>query len=204
MAADPVAPPSAESVDSRTNFATLLSSSALDDAHAIMPGDRLSFRVIEDQEEMKLLLVKDSGQIEVPYYGLVSATNKTCRELAREVKSRLEQELYYQATVIIAVDQLTKSRGKVYLIGAIQTPGNQEIPGDEPLTVSKAVMRAGGFKEFADQRRVKVTRRAPGEGKRALLIEVDVAEVIEKGRPEKDLELTAGDVVFVPTRLVNF
>ncbi len=177
---------------------------ALDNEHRIAAGDRLSFRIIEDHEEMKTLLVKDSGQVEVPYIGLFPAVTKTCRQLARELKLELEKDYYYQATVIIAVDQLSRSRGRVYLVGCVQSPGPQEIPSDEVFTVSKLIMRAGGFRDFADKRRVRITRGGGDEGSDSRRIIVDVADVIERGHVEKDVELQVGDVVFVPTRLVNF
>jgi hypothetical protein len=36
------------------------------------------------------------------------------------------------------------------------------------------------------------------------VIELDVAEILEKGRIEADLRLGPGDLVFVPSRLINF
>src|SRR5206468_5568681 len=85
--------------------------SALDEKHKLAIGDRLSFRIEEDQEDPKPLTVTDSGDLELPYLGRFPAENKTCKELAREIKAELEKEYYYQATVIIAVDSMTKSRG---------------------------------------------------------------------------------------------
>ena len=40
-----------------------------------------------------------------------------------------------------------KSRGRVYVYGSVKGQGPQEIPADESYTVSKAVIRAGGFGE---------------------------------------------------------
>jgi hypothetical protein len=33
---------------------------------------------------------------------------------------------------------------------------------------------------------------------------VDVAEILERGKTEKDLKLEPGDLIFVPSRLINF
>ncbi|PYK57102.1 MAG: hypothetical protein DME21_18185 [Verrucomicrobia bacterium] len=100
---------------------------ALDDKHKLAIGDRLSFRIVEDEEDPKPLLVTDSGELEVPYIGRYPAVNMSCKQLARQLKIELEKEYYYQATVIIAVDAMTKSRGKVYLVGPIRVPGPQDI-----------------------------------------------------------------------------
>jgi len=187
-----------------TNANLYVSMDALDDTQRIGVGDRLSFRVIEDKEDSKLLAVADSGELEIPYLGRVKAADKTCKELAREIKTALEKDLYYRATVIVAVDQLNKKRGNVYLVGQIRTPGPQDIPSDEVFTLSKALLRAGGFGDFADKKHVKLTRKpGPGEGDNKIFV-VDVAEILERGKTEKDLKLEPGDLIFVPSRLINF
>ena len=187
-----------------TNANLYISMDALDDTQRIGVGDRLSFRVIEDKEDSKLLVVADSGELEVPYLGRVKAADKTCKQLAREIKTALEKDLYYRASVIVAVDQLNKKRGNVYLVGQIRTPGPQDIPSDEVFTLSKALLRAGGFGDFADKKHVKLTRKAgPGEGDNKIIV-VDVAEILERGKTEKDLKLEPGDLIFVPSRLINF
>ena len=58
--------------------------------------------------------------------------------------------------------------------------------------------RAGGFGDFADKRKVKVTRK---EGKDFV---VDLKRVIEQGHTEDDVVLRPDDQIYVPQRLVNF
>jgi protein involved in polysaccharide export with SLBB domain len=134
----------------------------------------------------------------------VPAAGKTCKELAVSLKTQFEKDYYHQATVILAVDVMTRSRGKVYIVGPVRAPGPQEVPSDEVLTVSKAILRAGGFGDFADRRNVKVTRKANAPGAQDKTLIVDVAEILEKGRTEKDLPLEPGDLIYVPERLVRF
>lgn len=176
----------------------------LDDQHKLAIGDRLSFRIIEDEEDPKPLVVTDSGELEVPYIGRFAALGKTCRELAQALKVELEKDYYYQATVVLAIDLMAKSRGKVYLVGPVRMPGPQEIPSDEVLTLSKAILRAGGFNDFADKRHVKVTRKAGPDRRDEQTFTVDVSEILEKGKMAKDLPLQPGDLIYVPERLVRF
>lgn len=176
----------------------------LDDTYKLAIGDGLSFRIEEDLEDPTALVVTDSGDLEVPYIGRFPAENKTCKQLARELKAALEKDYYYQATVIIAVDQMAKSRGKVYLVGPVRVPGPQDIPSDEILTLSKAIMRAGGFNDFADRHNVKVTRKARSGGQDKKTFVVDVGQIFDKGKVELDLVLEADDLIFIPERLVRF
>src|SRR5438874_2665781 len=108
-----------------------------DDHQKLGPGDRVTYRVIEDQDEPRSLTVTDSGDLEVPYYGLVHAAGKTSRQLAREIRTLLERQLYYQATVILAVEVVNKARvnGKVYVTGKVRKSGGYEIPAGENFTV---------------------------------------------------------------------
>jgi protein involved in polysaccharide export with SLBB domain len=177
---------------------------ALDDKHKLAIGDRLSFRIIEDEEDPKPLFVTDSGDLEVPYIGRFPAVDRTCKQLARDLKTELEKEYYYHATVIIAVDVMTKSRGKVYLVGPVHMPGPQEIPSDEVLTLSKAILRAGGFGDYADKHKVRVTRKGAAAGAQDQTFTVNVAEILEKGKSESDLPLESGDLIYVPERLIRF
>jgi protein involved in polysaccharide export with SLBB domain len=185
---NPASPTAANSADS------------LDDKHKLGIGDRLSFRIVEDQEEVRPLVVTDSGEIEVPYIGRVRAQDKSCRHLAAEIKAELEKEYYYQATVILAVDQMTRARGRVYVIGDVRMAGPMEMPGDETLTVSKAIIRAGGFTDFADKKRVRINRGSTN----AAPIEVDVDAILNKGQTDKDVPLQPNDFVYVPGRLFRF
>ena len=186
-------PPTTSTV-MRTN-----SMEVLDDKKKLGPNDFVSFRVVEDRDnDSQRLRVNDSGELEVPYIGLVPAQGKTCKELAFNIKSALEKEYYYHATVILAVDRVSdKSRGRIYVYGSVKSQGPQEVPPDENYTVSKAVIRAGGFGDFANKRKVKVTRK---DGKD---FTVDLKRVIEEGHTEEDVVLQPDDQIYVPQRLIN-
>src|SRR5204863_8240471 len=104
------------------------------------PGDKVSYRVIEDQDEPKSLSISDAGYLDVPYLGPVQALGKTTQQLARDVKGLLEKDLYHQATVVIGLEVVNKTRvmGKVYVTGQVRNKGGFEIPAGETMTVSKA------------------------------------------------------------------
>ncbi len=176
---------------------------ALDEKHVLAIGDRLSFRIVEDEEDPRALLVTDSGELEVPHVGRFPAAGKSCKELAMALKAELEKEYYYRATVIIAVDAKARSRGKIYIVGPVRIPGPQEIPSDEVLTVSKAILRAGGFTEFADKKSVKITRKSEVGGADQSFT-VNVGEILERGRTETDLALRPGDLVYIEERMIRF
>ena len=190
----PDMPSTATSTVMRTN-----SMAVLDEKKKLGSNDYISFRVVEDRDnDSQRLRVNDNGELEVPYVGLVPAKGKSCKELAYTIKSLLEKEYYYHATVILAVDRVSeKSRGRIYVYGSVKGQGPQEIPADESYTVSKAIIKAGGFGDFANKRKVKLTRKTGQE------FTVDLKRVIEEGKTDEDVELQPDDQIYVPQRLIN-
>lgn len=176
----------------------------LDDKYKLAVGDHLSFQILEDEDDPQTLPVTDSGEIDVPYIGRCSVVGKTCKELAGEIKIALEKKYYKQATVIISVDAMI-TKGIVYLVGPVRAPGPLEIPRDETLTLSKAILRAGGFiDEEADEKHVRVTRDGKDGATDRQSFVVDVYRILNKGETEKDMVLQPGDLIYVPERLLRF
>jgi polysaccharide biosynthesis/export protein len=187
----------------RDAAASLREMGILDDKQKLGAGDRMSFRVLEDQEDSKLLLVNEGGSIDFPLVGPVLAQGRTCRAVALDAKSLLEKEYYYQATVILSLDQVNKNRtlGRVYVTGAIRMSGPQDIPGTETYTISKVILRAGGFSDFADKKHVRLVRKLDQQTKTFV---INVGEIWEKGKVQNDMEVLADDLVYVPERAINF
>jgi len=82
----------------------------------------------------------------------------------------------------------------------VRRPGPQDIPTDEVLTVGKALSRAGGFTESANRKQIKVTRKAAQPGGQERTYFLNGAEIVEKGKADRDLPLEPGDVILVPER----
>jgi protein involved in polysaccharide export with SLBB domain len=178
---------------------------AVDDKQKLAVGDTVIFRVLEDQEDAKSLSVTDAGELDVPELGLVLAKGKTCKQLAIEIKSKLEQATYYHATVIIGLQLLNKTTSgrRVYVAGEVRQPGPQDIPAGETWTVSKAILAAGGFTDVADKKSVRLVRTGT-KGEPAKTIRVNINDVWEKGRTEQDIPIEPEDLIYVPTRGINF
>ena len=174
-----------------------------DDKYKLRTGDKISLQILEDRDVPKSLLVMDSGELDVPYVGRVAAADKTCKQLANELKAQLEKEYYHRATVIIALDAANKLLGRIYVWGQVRNQGPIDIAVNENLTAGKAILRAGGFGDFANKKRVKVVRGgADGVSKQSF--ELNMVEILENGKTEKDMVLQPDDFIIVPSRLINF
>lgn len=174
-----------------------------DAKYKLRTGDRVSFQILEDREAPRNLVVADSGELEVPYLGRIPAVDKTCKELAAEIKTQLEKEYYYRASVVLALDAANRVLGRVYIWGQVRSQGPIEVAVNENLTAGKAILRAGGFGDFANKKKIKVIR--PGtHGAPKQVFELNMVEILEDGQTEKDLPLQSDDSVIVASRLINF
>lgn len=199
------APASPQKSPSGSVTAYTNSMQVLDDKRKIAIGDRLSFRVVEDRKPPISLVVMDSGEVEAPLIGRIAAAGKTCKQLAYDMKPSMEKDYFYTATVIVGLEfESGRSLGRIYVTGNVRGQGPQEIPPGEIFTVSKAILRAGGFDQFANKRKVKLVRKKADNPNETETTIVDVEEIIEGGHTEKDPQVNAEDMIIVPRRLFSY
>jgi len=180
-----------------------------DATYKLRVGDTVSFQILEDRiwnslDAPKPLVVMDSGELDVPYIGRVTAVDKTCSEVAAEMKKALEKDYYNKATVVVSVDLANRIWGRIYIWGQVRVEGALDLQVNENLTVSQAIMRAGGFADFANKSKVKVVRAKADANGEKQTFELDLQQILEQGKTDKDIVLQPGDLVIVPSRLVNF
>ncbi|MEI8348294.1 MAG: polysaccharide biosynthesis/export family protein [Pseudomonadota bacterium] len=196
---------SVASADDTTNApSALLTMDTLNNVTRLAAGDRLSYAVAEDEETAKEVVVSDTGEMEIPELGRLMAKGKTCQQLALDIKKELEKKKYFKATVILGINVLNKNRGRVYLSGAIRMQGPQEIPGDEAFTVSKAILRAGGFTDWANQKSVRITRQKKTPESGIETIWINVQGILKYGNVDNDVPLEPGDLIYVGERTFRF
>lgn len=214
----PVAPAATAPVvkdDTAAAVAQVSSMDRLDATRALRIGDTVSLRIVEDGEKVYSLPVQDSGNIQAPFISLVPAVGRTCRDVAFYMKRELEKQHFQTATVILALEKSAPVRGGgggyaqpqfnasfITIYGQVGRQGRYEVQPEEDLTVSQAILRAGGFSQFALDSKVKVIRKVPGKGNVTII--VNLRNVMMKGKLEYDIPIRGGDVIIVDERLVNF
>lgn len=195
-----------EAVLTTAQLRAMVSSNAmaiLDEKQKIAIGDKVTVRILEDRDDPVVRLVLDPGDLDIPYLGRVTVLGKTCKEAAFDIKERLEKTHYLRATVLLNLEAVNRSRGKVQIIGLVRAQGTLDLPPDETITVSKAILRAGGFAEGAHKSRVKLIRKTgPKETDKEEFI-VDVDEIWTKQKTEKDKVLQPDDLIYVPQRIFD-
>ena len=187
----------------------LLNGYVPDATYKLRAGDTVSFQILEDRiwnalDVPRPLVVTDSGELDVPYIGRVMAVDKTCQQLADEMQAALEKDYYNKATVVLSLNVANRILGRVYIWGQVHNQGPIEMQMNENLTAGQAVLRAGGFADFANKSKVQVVRGAVGVNGEKQTFKLDMQQILEQGKTEKDVLLQPGDLIIVPSRLINF
>jgi polysaccharide export outer membrane protein len=185
--------------------ASTFSAPAASDPNRVLGvGDQISLLIVEDRAPAVARIITDTGDVEVPWIGRVPAAGKTTSQLAQEIERKLESSYYYDATVKLAIDRVNPRAAveTIYVSGEVRGSGPQRFAKGETVTVSAAILRAGGFGQFANERKVQVTRKqGNGDGVR---LTVDVKAILQEGKTSEDIELRDGDYIFVPRNFINF
>ena len=179
-------------------------STIIDPDRKLQPGDQVSLVIVEDNDPVPMLkAVSAAGELDISPLGSVKVAGMNAYQASAAVKKFLEGDFYYKATVRLSVERVNvaASMGTIYLSGEVTGIGPQPIYAGRQLMLSQAILNAGGFRKFADSRKVKVTRSERGVPQTYI---VDVKQVIERGRTDLDMELHDGDRIFVPESRLKF
>ncbi|HRH95197.1 MAG TPA: polysaccharide biosynthesis/export family protein [Prosthecobacter sp.] len=205
-----VSKPVAQGGEVNKGAAVLTSMDVLDDKQPISEGDKISIRILEDRREALQQRVAVTGEIQAPYVGLISARGKTCRQLATEIKRELEKNFFKNATVVIAIDEFNPENQKKWAVedlefyvmfGIVARQGKYDLPSNEDISISQAILRAGGFAQFANKEKVKIIRKTP-QGNKTIMVNVD--GIMRRGDLERDIFIRKDDVIIVEEKTVNF
>ena len=174
-----------------------LDMNTLDNLQKLQKGYKINYQVFEDRDLPITLTVTDSGDLVIPYYeGLIKAAGKTCREVAFDIKRELERTHYKRATVRVSVSSIAYTNtGTITVQGYVKSPGLQQLLPGEIYTVTMAIAKAGGGTDFANLKKVQLTRVIDGEPKNFY---INVKDVQETGKLELDMDVKAGDLIYVP------
>ena len=119
-------------------------------------GDTLIIRLTGvPTQDQGILEVKidESGKISMPHIGSLVAANNTTVELKKLIESTyLKEEIFTNPNVTVDL----KEQRFVDVTGEVRMP--QRVPYTKDLTALGAVAACGGFTDFANRRRVRLTQ----------------------------------------------
>jgi polysaccharide export outer membrane protein len=151
-------------------------------------GDKLRIEVYKDAQLSQSVQIRPDGKITLPLVGDVAATGMTPLELRDSLTKSLTEYITNPTVTVIVVEA---ESAHAFVMGEVSHPGPIQLHG--PTTILQALAMAGGFKEFANTKDVKVLR-PKGNGLETL--HFNYKDVL--AGDSKPLYLKSGDTVVVP------
>jgi protein involved in polysaccharide export with SLBB domain len=158
-------------------------------AYVIGPRNTIQIKIFGDASTHQLYRVDELGYINHALVGKVRLAGLTTSEAEKLMESRLDKDYIINPRVNVFVLQYSTFS----IIGEVRKPGNYEITGQ--VSVIEAISMAGGFTAVANQRSVKIMRKAEG---RESTVNVDTTRITQQGDRTADAYIEQDDVVVVP------
>lgn len=166
--------------------------------YILQPLDQIKVEVFQEPDLTRELRISQDGAITLPLIGTVNLRGKSIQQAEMLVRMLYDRDYLVNPQINILVIEYAKR--SVDVLGAVGSAGTIDIPPEQPLNLLGAVARAGGFTRLADRRKVKLTRVEDGK---TTTYEINADNIIESKADDQDAWLLrAGDVVFVPERLL--
>lgn len=165
--------------------------------YRIGPGDKLKIKYFLTREMDEELTVSPDGTIAPRAIGQLKVEGLTLASAQEIVRRASKVELTDQKVVIALEDPVSAT---VYIGGMVEKPGPYRISEIRSGTL-QGILTAGGFTEEARTGQVAIIRRGPDN--RPMLRLVNVKDIIQNGFTLDDVQLVAGDIVYVPRSSIS-
>ena len=159
--------------------------------------DRVQVTVWRNPELSVTGPVRPDGKISVPIIGDVEAGGRTASEVSEIIKGKLSAYIRDPNVVVILTELRSHEfLSRVRVTGAVRNP--RSMPHRQGMTVLDAVLECGGVNDFSAPGRTKLYRKSKDKTE---VFDIDLNDILRKGRLESNLMLRPGDVISVPERL---
>ena len=158
--------------------------------YVIGPEDVLYIHVWREDALSRTVPVRTDGNISLPLIHEIKAAGLTPLQLEEAIAEKLKG-FYENPNVSVTV--METNSFKVYISGEVRTPGVYRLRSE--TSILQIIPMAGGFTDWAKQRKILVIRKENGKEKR---FTVDYKKVMKGDDPSSNVILKPGDTIIVP------
>lgn len=155
-------------------------------SYIIGPEDIIEVRVWREPEVSAIVQVRPDGKIALPLINDIEAAGLTPEKLKAKLVEALSQ--YYNKPEVFVVIRAVQSK-KYHIVGEVNRTGT--FPLVVPITILEALTNAGGFREFANTKKITILRNGS-------ILKFNYNDVIRGKKMEQNIPLQAGDYIVVP------
>ena len=156
--------------------------------YRLVAGDKLRIEVYKDTQLSQSLQVRPDGKITLPLVGDVPAAGRTSTELRDAIAGSLKEYIANPVVTVIVVETVPPV---IYVMGEVNSPGPQPLAGQ--ISVLQALSAAGGFKDFAKTKDIRIQRRTASG---LTTLRFNYKDAING--QSKPIYLQPGDTIIVP------
>ena len=160
------------------------------DQYVIGPEDVLYIHVWREEALSRTVPVRMDGNISLPIIQEIKAAGLTPLKLKEGLTERLKE---FIESPNISVTVMEANSYKVYISGQVRTPGVYRLRSETSLL--QMIPMAGGFAEWANQKKILIIRKEDGKEKR---FTVNYKKILTGKDPGSNVILKAGDTIIVP------
>jgi polysaccharide biosynthesis/export protein len=156
--------------------------------YVIGPGDELRLQIWGQVNQEGSFVVDRTGAISVPQMGTIHAAGQHYDQLNEFLKSEFGR-VYRNFSLNVTMGQLRSIQ--VFVVGQARRPGSYTV--SSLSTLLNALFASGGPLPQGSLRDIQVRRGAQ------TIVHFDLYDLLLHGDKSKDVPLSPGDVIFIPT-----
>jgi len=181
---------SQNSDSSRSSQASSSNTAATDPDYKIGPQDMLRIDVWKEPDISRIVPVRPDGKITLPLVNDVQASGLTTNQLAAKIAEGLKKYIT-SPQVTVGVTEINSR--KIFVSGEVSHPG--AFPLLPNMTVLQALSTAGGFTQFAREKKIYILRMEDG---RQVKHPFNYKDAVSGKNVEQNIILEGGDIIVVP------
>jgi polysaccharide export outer membrane protein len=161
--------------------------------YAIGAADTVKVTVRDNPDLTAEAVVRPDGTIGLPLIGEIRAAGMTTTQLRAEIARRATTFVKEVAPAAVGVTITAINSYRFTVAGNVEKPG--VFTSARYVTVTEAIVLAGGPNNYASSDAAVIIRATDGGARR---IPVNYPAILKGERPEQNLALLPGDMVYVP------
>jgi polysaccharide export outer membrane protein len=175
-------------------------------SYVIGAQDVLTISVFDEPSLSGKYAVELDGSLAFPLVGRLKAAGMSLRDFESELRTRLAAGYFRNPRLTVAIEQYRSQR--VFVVGAVKTPGTFALTGD--MTLIEVLAKAGSTSDAAGDEVMlirghgRTSATLPDAGAADDVIRVSLKDLQGGPAAARNMALSDGDTVYVPRAQVVY
>lgn len=165
--------------------------------YILQPSDLIRIQIFQEDDLNREVRISQEYTVKLPLVDTVDLKDKTARQAEDYIRELYGRDFLAKPQVNLFVLEYAPRR--VFVAGAVATPGVVLFQQEQGLTLIDAISRAGSFNRLADKKRVTLKRTKPDGSTETSTINVDD---VMKGDTNQTWPLQPNDVITIPEKIL--